>query len=258
MNTLKSTLIVSKICLVAGLIVCACFLVGCQLLNGDKQTNLANNTPSSPTLLASSPVATTLMAAQVTPISPTSSPEETPTASITEASTMPEASSSCPITPIQEDFWSRVSPVAGEFPVWISSQGRISYANSGPYILPPESDELVFNRGIATKALIFVDKEVEGDLTITGKRLDGPELIYFSSAGEEEVTTRIDATTLQLLTTPPTSREIPSAHISTHLPEPDGKAHHGMGLIYISPGCYEFTTTINQYTVKIVLELLGE
>lgn len=162
----------------------------------------------------------------------------------------------CPVTPIQTDFWEKVGPVAGQFPVWISSKGQMYYSKLGPKVLPSTAGALQFIEGRTTKALVFVDKRVEGDLVITGRQLDGKGKIYFP--GEASLVTPVNTTTLQLVKVPPDTKVIPSAHISTHFPEPPGKAHHGMGPLYLAPGCYQFTATIAEHTVEIVIDIIDD
>ena len=237
--------------LVTLILITGCFSSGKQASGVVTSSTSAANTPN-----ATTPTPT-LVSTPVPQINLPTHPPETPIEIPLETSTpTSEGASSCPVTSIQEDFWSAVGPVAGDFPVWISSLGRVPYSKLGRIVLPPDSGELTFNEGRSTKALVFVDKSIEGDLTITGKRLDGPELVYFTDS--EGLFTDIDDTTMQLVKLPPTVKTISSAHISSHFPEPPGKAHHGMGLLYLSPGCYQFTATINQYTVQIVLELVNQ
>lgn len=165
-----------------------------------------------------------------------------------------ETISACPITPIQPDFWEKVGPVAGEFPVWISSNGQSSFSQLGPKVLFPDSLDLTSPEGRLTKRLIFVDDQTEGDLLITGRRIDGDGDVYFND-GDEDKIVRVDDTTLQLSTVFPDTLLIPSAHISTHFPTPEDKSHHGMGLIFTDPGCYELTATLNEYIVHVTIEL---
>ena len=160
----------------------------------------------------------------------------------------------CPITPPQPYFWSYSGPAAGEFPVWISSTGQEHYSKLGPKVLPPASGMPQFKEGHITKALVFVDKSVQGDLTITGHQLDGDSLVYFPKYDE---TKRLNESTLQLLEAPADSYTIPDANQTNNLPEPEGKAVQGMGPLYIAPGCYEFDLTIEKYTTRVVVEIVN-
>lgn len=157
----------------------------------------------------------------------------------------------CPVTPIQT-IWDNSGPVAGEFPVWISSWGRSEYANLGPKVMPPDSGKLKFEQGHLTKMLVFVDQQVEGDLVITGRRLDGDEVIYFPNDGQLK---RLDESTLQLIDEPPVTYVIPSAHVTTRFPNPAGRTHHGFGPLFLRPGCYQITAEIAGHTVDVVFEI---
>jgi hypothetical protein len=159
----------------------------------------------------------------------------------------------CPVSPIQT-IWANSGPVAGEFPVWISSWCQSEYANLGPKVMPPESGELQFEQGRLAKVLVFVDQQIEGDLVITGRRLDGDEVIYFPDGQLQ----RLDESTLHLLETPPDSYVIPSAQFETISPNPPGKVSHVFGPLYITPGCYQITAKIAEYAVEVVVEITGD
>lgn len=158
------------------------------------------------------------------------------------------------MSPGDTDFWSAIgdTPVAGEFPVWITLAGRGAFSEGR--VLPPASGELQFDRAIDHKVLVFVDRSVAGDLTITGRQLGGDNVVYFPVFGED--IDWIDNTTLQLLKVPSDIKVIPSAQNYSRQPNPQGKAHHGTGMLFISPGCYQITITIDNYTVEVVIELM--
>lgn len=160
----------------------------------------------------------------------------------------------CPITPPQS-IWAAIAPAAGEYPVWITSSGQMKYSNLGPRVLPSASGELRFVEGHLTKTLVVVDQSAEGDLRIVGRQLDGESRVYFPL---HDQFTRIDEETLQLLGMPPDFVIVEDAHVRTRSPNPPGKAHTGIGPLYINPGCYQLTATIAEYTVSIVFEILDE
>jgi hypothetical protein len=180
------------------------------------------------------------------PSRPESIPMVTPYLSAAEAGP-------CPVTPIRSDLWSGTAPVAGQFPVWISSGGREDHSQSGPIVLPPLSGGTQFKEGRASKALVFVDKRVQGDLTITGHQLDGDGAVYFP---QDDEMTRLNESTLQLLEAPAAFYTIPNAGQTDFSPEPRGKSVHGMGPLYPNPGCYEFVLRIAGNTVTVVKEIV--
>jgi hypothetical protein len=102
---------------------------------------------------------------------------------------------------------------------------------------------------------VVVDQSVEGDLRVSGRQLDGDSLVYFPL---HDQFTRTDEGTLQLLGMPPDFTIVENAHIRTRSPNPPGKAHTGIGPLYINPGCYQLTATFADYTVSIVFEILDE
>lgn len=188
----------------------------------------------------------------------TPSPSRTPALALFRKETptrTPTAVSSCPITPIQEDFWDQTAPVAGEFPIWMSSWGQSSYSRLGPKVLPPPSGSMQFVEGHLVKTGIFIDQEVEGNLLITGRQLDGDNDVFFPGQNDRTTT---DEGILQLLDVPPNQFIIRDAHIPDRAENPAGKVVRAMSPLYISAGCYQFTFTIAQYTVYVVLEILDD
>jgi hypothetical protein len=165
-----------------------------------------------------------------------------------------EPGSPCPITSIQTNFWEASAPAAGKFPVWMTSYGQESSSKLGPRVLPPKSNETLFDNGITTKALIFVDQGVKGDLRITGRQLNGKGVIFFPQNSDLE---RVNDTTLRLLKVPPDFMLIRTANETDRSPNPPGKATHGIAPIFPNPGCYQFTFEISDNTVQVVLEVLN-
>lgn len=198
---------------------------------------------------------------------PTSTPSPTATPQPTLAATKSptpvlDPDDPCPVTPTQSDFWPEQigdAMVAGEFPVWTTIAGQKGFSvvppQGGPTILPPLSGDIQFPKGVGviTKAFLFVDDDVEGDLRVTIRQLDGDGMVYFP---EDRHVSRITDTKLRIRGLPPDVLIIRSAHERTRSPNPPGIAHHGMTLIYPGPGCYQFTATIAGYTVNIVFKLV--
>jgi hypothetical protein len=78
--------------------------------------------------------------------------------------------------------------------------------------------------------------DVEGDLFVTGRQLDGDSLVYFPL---HDQLTRIDAETSQLLGMPNKFTIVENAYTPTQFPHPQDKAQSGISPIYINPGCYQ-------------------
>lgn len=164
---------------------------------------------------------------------------------------------SCPVSEPYSDFWEATGSVAGQFPVWMTSAGRGNWDESrlGPVVLPPIDAPGTFMRGHLVKTLVFVDKSVDGDLVVTGRRLEDGTPIYFHDDTNSE---RVDNTTLRLLSPPPTSVVIPHANITNRSPNPPGMATHGIGPIYTGHGCWQFTFDIAGHETVISLRFSSD
>ena len=123
------------------------------------------------------------------------------------------------------------------------------------YVPGPDSG-LDFEKGYLAKRLVFVSDEVEGDLVITSRRLDGPGQLYFVDNNDRF--TALDDDTYRIDSPLATEQTYVDAHIPTHFPNPPGIAHHGGGYLIPRPGCYQVEATIQDYHVQIVFEVLDE
>jgi hypothetical protein len=161
----------------------------------------------------------------------------------------------CPITPHLpfHEVTSYTVPPAGEFPVWLTIGERFDFERY-PRSLPPYE-------GIWNKFLIFVDRRVEGQLSITGRQLDGDGIVLFPHDGT--TTTTEDGVTGALYDEVSDEEIIEDAHITTIVKPPDSPvAEHGAVVIFPNPGCYAVTATLTgadqTYTVRVVTEVVGD
>lgn len=133
--------------------------------------------------------------------------------------------------------------IAGEFPVWMTSQGqqqgvtRLSTASGKP----EQVSEVRWSREI-----LLVDENVEGDLLITGEQLDGPGQLFFIVGVEADGETRIWEP----------RQVITDANTSTINGRVLGRVQHIIAWGVTNPGCYQLTFRLNEYTVPIVVEVI--
>lgn len=149
----------------------------------------------------------------------------------------PSSSSICPISPT-EQIWSGTGPVAGEFPVWMTSRGQqsVTFLSADPS--KPEQ----VSEGVRSRALLLVDEDVTGDLVITGRQLDGPGQVYFFHREGDD--------------TWKPQQVILDAHTSVIHEKPSGRVQHFIAWGVTNPGCYQLTFTLAEYTVPIVVEVI--
>ncbi len=170
----------------------------------------------------------------VAPI-PTETPTAVPTAFL------------CPRSPIQSEIRKDVFP-AGEFPIWATSwKDPIPWSNMWKLSLPPYP-------GRMGRKLWAVDKSVQGNLYVTGKQLDGDGIVLFPTLKTAEFP---DDTHILFTKEPADFLVIPSAHESIISSSPPRFADHISLVLYPHPGCYQFTATIAEYTVNIVVEIIS-
>lgn len=158
----------------------------------------------------------------------------------------------CPVTTIQGDFWESVGGVAGQYPVWMTTGGSSAFPRQGPVVLPPETRPGLIPESRLTKRILFVDRAVEGDLHVRGRKLEDGTPVYFP---QDEQTVRLNETTLQLVEVPPTEAVIRDAHQTDRTPNPEGKASQGMNPLIPGPGCYEWTFEIAGHTTIVLTEI---
>lgn len=157
----------------------------------------------------------------------------------------------CPVTASENKF-SMVGPLAGKSPVWLTSVGEIKW-NDLPVSLSPYPGRL-------TKMLVFVSKDVEGDLEITGKQIDGNSQLLFPQETKTQKISSSEGNSVAgaILVNPQSMWVKANANKPTNFPNPDGFAHHGLLVYYPSPGCYEYVAKISGDEVRIVLNVVDK
>lgn len=163
---------------------------------------------------------------------------------------------SCPITPPEPDHPAAQMSVApsGSFPVWISTRGSTS--TSRLLISPPPYP------GYYTKALIWIDKSVHGDVTLTAQTLGDTGVILFS--GTISGTVNENGDSVETYVEPPSETHyIEDAHEAINFPNPPGLAHRGFGWYVSGPGCYQITATMiaddgTEYITEVVFEVTDD
>ena len=151
---------------------------------------------------------------------------------ISAGRTEPLAGTSCQATPRQE-IVSAIAPAAGAYPVWVvdGSFGRWR-----------ASDAVV-------KTAWILARNHPGDLTVTGKRVDGDGRALF------ELTQGADLSEQLFISEDDTHQMIPGGI------EPDELRKYsfrGSGVVYPSAGCWELLVHYGNSESRIVLELIDQ
>ena len=144
--------------------------------------------------------------------------------------------SSCPVSDVWDIQNFNIRYVIGRPPVWM-----LSVPVTSPQRITPGS-----RPEAGAKTIWIVDDGVEGEVTLSGRRLDGPEVAVFplyerdrtfelNAAGERER----DWDRTELVLVPPHGR----------------LKEHRAEAFYPSPGCWQFTARTETETVQIVLYL---
>ncbi len=144
------------------------------------------------------------------------------------------AGASCPIT-APDVMLPALAPVAGTFPLWVTSQGHEQWSDMSSTQLAPEP----YRTG---KRVWVVDTRAPGKLRITGRQLDGTGIVLFAQREPE------DKEASPVL-------EIQSAEEGP-MGSPPGFQLHGFLIYYPGPGCYQLTGTLADQTVQIVVEIV--
>lgn len=164
---------------------------------------------------------------------------------------------SCPITPPEPDHPAAQMSVApaGSFPVWIPTNGSFpaSHLHTSPSPYP----------GYRTKMLIWIDKNVQGDITLSGQTLGGTGQILFDGIPKEVVDENGEVISSTYERPPSETYTIEDAHISAFLHNPPGFRGNGFGLYVSGPGCYQITATTmaydgTEYITEVVFEVTDD
>lgn len=143
---------------------------------------------------------------------------------------------------------------AGKYPIWlnIGGDGPILWQQLGSVTFPSSLRE-----GRTLKQLWVIADEIQGKVRITGKQLDGKGKVLFPNDSSVE---RINDTTVRYKEKPKTALIIDTTSQDHRIvsPKPEGYTFFGSSFIFPHPGCYQFTATIDDYTVDIVEEIKDE
>ncbi len=161
----------------------------------------------------------------------------------------------CPVTPVDApNFLGDEFNPAGKYPIWlnIGGGGPIPWQQLGSVTFPSSPYE-----GRTLKQLWVIADEIQGKVRITGKQLDGKGKVLFPNDSSVEW---INDTTAHYKEKPKAALIIDTATQDHRIvsPKPEGYTFFGSSFIFPHPGCYQFTATIDDYTVNIVEEIKDE
>ena len=145
------------------------------------------------------------------------------------ASGMPAAGGSairCPATPLEDRLPEVIAPMAGEEPIWFVG-GSV-----------PE-----WHGAVLEKSVWVVSREAVGDLSVSGRRLDGKGTLMFKV--DETPSATFDSSDLE-------ERWVIPGGATPEIME--RYAFVPMYLIYPSPGCWEITVEVGDEERRIVVE----
>ncbi len=144
-----------------------------------------------------------------------------------------------------------ISPIAGKYPIWLNvpEEGHFLWQNMGLFLPPPEGRE--------TKQLWAIADDIQGKVRITGNQLDGNGVVLFPKRNSVEW---VNDTTVKYIEKPLDTLIIDTSSANGRVtsPKPKSYTYFGSDMIYPHPGCYQFTASIDQNTVNIVVELLDK
>jgi len=157
----------------------------------------------------------------------------------------------CPVSPRLPDHPQAEimrAPV-GDYPVWFVTIDSIALSDLAPSFPP-------YDGGTVRKSLVNVSTELEGDLMITGRQLDGDSVVLFPIQIDEEIEhTDGSRTIIYSVDDLADQFTVTNAHITTNGPNNGSYAHHPWATYYPNPGCYELTGTYGGYSTRIVVEV---
>jgi hypothetical protein len=153
----------------------------------------------------------------------------------------------CPITPVQDNRVPDLISVSGEFPIWFAIGTAMLVWTEMSVSSPPFPGRL-------DKTIVVVSTSEKGDLTITGKQLDGDGVALFTHTAKQ----RLDKTG-QLVNgefdPEPSQVWIIQAAEKGVMNSPPGYQYHGFLIIYPRPGCYQLTAAFSKYSAHATIEI---
>ena len=140
-----------------------------------------------------------------------------------------QAEARCPATALEDRLPTIIAPMAGSEPIWLVDGSFNRW--SGPEGL--------------VKSVWVLSRGVEGDLVVSGRRLDGTGVMRFQAGLDAPLSVRavIPDATRQSVIPGGATPEMMDAH-----------AFRMMYLIYPSPGCWEVTVRLGDHERRIVVE----
>ncbi|MHB8132719.1 MAG: hypothetical protein ACYDH1_00730 [Anaerolineaceae bacterium] len=138
-------------------------------------------------------------------------------------------------------------PVAGKSPIFVTSVGEMKWTDMVVSLQPFP--------GRLTKILIFVQSDVDGDLEITGRQIDGNGIVLFYQEGQGKFDNNGELVG-SIISSPKDKWIFPSANQPSRYPNPEGFVHHGLAVYYPNPGCYEYIFTIADREVRVVMNII--
>lgn len=161
-----------------------------------------------------------------------------------------QSTRTCSVSPSQSKLRPDMAALAGEFPLWLTvGTGTYSWSKQ-PISLPPYP-------GRMDKIIWTVDTRVSGDLRITGKQLGGDGVLLFADKAKTQIDDKGQVLGSIIEDKPSDVRLILSAENGVQN-SPPGFQDHGGLVYYPHPGCYQYTATIADHTVQIVVEVLDQ
>jgi hypothetical protein len=144
-----------------------------------------------------------------------------------------------------------VAPV-GDYPVWFVTIDSSAMSELGES-LPP------YNGRTVAKSLMVVSTELEGDLVITGRQIDGDAVVLFPlRIDEETVNDEGERVAIYSEDDLVMQRVIPNAQITTNSTWSNDYASHPWAAYYPMPGCYQLSAIFGGYTTNIIVEIRDE
>lgn len=138
----------------------------------------------------------------------------------------PTATTSCRVSPVGRER-PDLGPTVGEPPVWMAST-----------VLPviPWRNEFI-------RSVWIVDRSAEGDLMLTGRRVDGDGSVRFVRVGGERATEQLR------IASAATAGAAPASSTAGRYTD------HQVYLVVPSPGCWEFTATVGDHQQTLTVQV---
>ncbi len=151
---------------------------------------------------------------------------------ITAAATEQLADTNCPATPKLE-IVSAIAPAAGAYPVWVVDGSNGRWRRSGT----------------AVKTVWILARDHPGDLTVSGRRLDGEGRALFALQHGADLSDQL------VIANADTQQMMPGGIETDELRK---YSFRNSGIVYPSAGCWELLVRYGESESRIVLELIDQ